>query len=548
MIMLRKLYHLTRADFFERIRRNSFLIVLAITVFAGYLFVPPESAGYRVLQVGVQRGIYNSPWVGLMFGLIAAMHLSLVGFYLVKNVVGRDRHTGVGQVLATTPMSNLVYVVGKWLSNLVVLILILSVMTVMAVIMQIIRAEDTVVELWALLAPIWLMGLPVLAIAAAASVLFECVFFLQGSVGNVIYFFAWLFVLGFVMVGAIDEATGRAQSTNDIYGYTKQLADIQQQVLTLDPSADLGAGLIHTGKDIERKFAWDGIDWTGSMILGRGMWLGIALIVAVVAALPFDRFDPSRSRLKIERPSLLHRLCRWIEAREWDKYLRRIIPRTESVPPEIVTRLSPITTMPKQGRFFGILVAELKLMFKGHSLVWYAGAIGIIITSLVYPSESVRRYLVLILLLWPIGLLSAMGNREWRNQTDQILFSIAHSLRRQLPVTWMAGFVVAFITIGVVVVGIATNGRLISVFAWFTGAVFIPSLALALGVWSGGPRLFELIYILWWYLGPVEGVEVFDFIGVNHETVAIGVPFIYFFASILLLGLAIIGRRRQTQV
>jgi len=46
MKTLRTLYHLTRADFLERIRRYSFLIVLALTVCAGYLFVPRE--GRRV--------------------------------------------------------------------------------------------------------------------------------------------------------------------------------------------------------------------------------------------------------------------------------------------------------------------------------------------------------------------------------------------------------------------------------------------------------------------------------------------------------------------
>lgn len=548
MKTLRILFQLIRADFFERIRRNSFLIILAITVFAGYLFVPPEEAGYRVLQVGVQRGIYNSPWIGLMFGLIAAMNLTLIGFYLVKNAVGRDRQTGVGQILATTPINNLVYVVGKWLSNLVVLLLILSVMTMMAVIMQMIRAEDTSIVLWALIAPIWLMGLPVLAIAAATAVLFECISFLRGSVGSVIYFFAWLFVLGIVMVGAIDEATDLAQSTNDIFGYTKQLEDIQQQVLTVDPNADLGTGLFHMGDDIERKFVWDGIDWTVSLILGRGMWLGIAVIVAVVASFPFDRFDTSRSMLKLERISFLHHIQERIESIEWGDYLRRKIPGTEGVPQAIATRLSPLTTTPRQGRFFGILVAELKLMLKGHGLVWYAGAIGMVIACLMYPSEPVRRYLVLMLLLWPIGLLSAMGNRERRNQTGQIIFSIAQSLRRQLPAIWMAGFAIAFITIGVVIVVMATDGQLIFLFAWSVGTVFVPSLALALGVWSGGPRLFEIIYILWWYLGPVEGVEIFDFIGLNQETVVAGIPFFYLLASILLLGLSIIGWRRQLQV
>ncbi|MGD8623885.1 MAG: hypothetical protein PVJ34_05065 [Anaerolineae bacterium] len=190
MKTVRTLVHLARADLLERVRCHSFLLVLASTVFAGYLFVPPVDAGYRVLQVGTQRGIYDSAWIGLMFGLIAALHLPLVGFYLVKHAVERDRRTGVGQIIATTPTGKLVYVAGKWLSNLVVLALILSAMTAMAVVMQLVRAEDTTIRLGAMIATVWLMGLPVLAIAAALAVLFECIPFLRGGFGNVLFFFS----------------------------------------------------------------------------------------------------------------------------------------------------------------------------------------------------------------------------------------------------------------------------------------------------------------------------------------------------------------------
>jgi hypothetical protein len=303
---LRLIYHLTRADFIERIRRLSFLIVLAITVGAGYLFVPSEDAGYRVLQLGVYRGIYNSPWIGLMFGLITALHLPLVGFFLVKNAVEHDRRTGVGEIIATSPISKLVYVAGKWLSNLAVLVLILSVMTMMAGVMQIIRAEDTTFNLWALVAPIWLMGLPVLAIAAALAVLFESVSFMRGSLGNVVYFFLWLFAIATVLSGAIDEGTGLAQPKNDIYGYTRQLVDIQVQVLAIEPGADVGSSLINAGRDVEHTFVWNGIYWEVNTILERAMWAGLAVVLALAASIPFDRFDPAPVSIRrVSRPGSL---------------------------------------------------------------------------------------------------------------------------------------------------------------------------------------------------------------------------------------------------
>jgi hypothetical protein len=35
---------------------------------------------------------------------------------------------------------------------------------------------------------------------------------------------------------------------------------------------------------------------------------------------------------------------------------------------------------------------------------------------------------------------------------------------------------------------------------WLAGALFVPTFALALGVWSGSSKLFEALYTLWWYV------------------------------------------------
>ena len=84
MSTLRIGYYLIRADLLERVRRNSFLIILVITGYGCYLFVPPADANYITFAMGKARGIYNSPWVGTMFGFFASMMLPLLGFYLKK--------------------------------------------------------------------------------------------------------------------------------------------------------------------------------------------------------------------------------------------------------------------------------------------------------------------------------------------------------------------------------------------------------------------------------------------------------------------------------
>lgn len=153
MNTLRILYHLIRADFLERVRRYSFLITLGMTIFAGYVFVPSVDADYVTLDLGGYRGVYNSAWIGSMVALLTTIFLSLAGFYLVKNAVDRDRQSGVGQIIATTPLSKPLHTLGKWLSNFAVLAVMVGVIAAAAGAMQLIHGEEVRIGLWALLSP-----------------------------------------------------------------------------------------------------------------------------------------------------------------------------------------------------------------------------------------------------------------------------------------------------------------------------------------------------------------------------------------------------------
>ena len=77
--------------------------------------------------------------------------------------------------------------------------------------------------------------------------------------------------------------------------------------------------------------------------------------------------------------------------------------------------------------------------------------------------------------------------------------------------------------------------------AWLAGAFFIPSLALALGVWSGGSRAFEAIYTVWWYIGPAHQIPGLDFMG---TTPASSSPLFYALAVWFLLAIAYLRRRQ----
>ena len=185
----RMLYHLARADFLERVRRYSFLITLGLTIYLAYISAPPNHSTYITMEIAGHRAIYNSAYIGTMVAMESVLLLSLAGFYVVRNALDRDLRTGVGRVLATTPLSRPMYTIGKAVSNFAVLAAMVGVVAVAAGAMQFVRHEDTRLHIWALLSPFLFMVLPAMAIVASLAILFETISWLRGGSGQRHLFF-----------------------------------------------------------------------------------------------------------------------------------------------------------------------------------------------------------------------------------------------------------------------------------------------------------------------------------------------------------------------
>jgi len=515
------LYHMVRADFLERVRRYSFLVTLAAALFLAY-GVATERV-WIVVGNGY-RGVYNSAWIGMLMTVCCSTFLSLVGFYIVKNSVQRDTDTRVGQILAATPMRKDFYTFAKTLSNFAVLACMVVILMLAAVVMQLIRAEGHSLALWQLWSPFVFFALPCMLLTAAVALLFETLPVLRSGAGNVIYFFFWIFSLMLGVLGVDDPA-----------GLQLLYRSSRTTLQAIDPTSpeNFHFSLTIGGEHAVRTFAWNGIDWTPNVLLMRLLWVGVACAIALLASIFFHRFDPARSwrrqapqtELKSAEPSS--------EGRE------------ASVPAAIsihATHLTPLVRTSNNSRFLQLVLSELRLMLKGQRWWWYAGSVGILVGQIVSPDPEIRAGFLLAAWIWPILLWSKMGCRETRFATRALLFSSERSLSRQLPALWTAGVLVAVLT------GCGSGLRLIlsgdwhSLTAWLSCALFIPSFALALGVWSDGSRAFEAIYTAWWYLGPGHHIPGLDFMG---TTPASSSPSAYAMLAGTLLVLAYWGRRRS---
>jgi hypothetical protein len=520
----RVLYHLARADFLERVRRYSFLFTLAMTVYFGYL----AATGRIMLRLGNMRGMYNSAWIGALMSLVVTTFLSLAGFYVVKNTIERDRATRVGQILASTPMSKLLYVIGKVLSNFAVLGVMVAILALSGGVMQLLQGEDRHIELWKLLAPFLLLALPAMAVVAAVAVLFETIPLLRGGFGNVVYCFAWIMGLTLPAVSGMKGIhLADWSGLSVIWDSVAAGAKLSPENSGFSFSLDVGSFNF-----VKSTFQWDGVNWTVGIILDRLFWLVFALTLAFFAALLFDRFDTARGKPLRERLQLEPDAVREIDA--------------EPVRAPAVV-LAPLPAGPLHFRFGAMLAAELRLMLKGQKWWWYGVALAFAVACAAVPSAEGRGILLGCAWIWPVLLWSAMGVREAREQTSQILFSAPHPIARQLPAVWLAGFVLAALTGSGFALRLLAAGNIRGLLAWLIGALFIPTFALSLGVWSGSSKPFEILYTLLWYVGPMHAMPPLDFMGSAPATATSRYPLMYLIVTCALIVVSLAGRKRQLQ-
>lgn len=541
MKTLRLIYHVALADFYERARRFSFLLTLAAVIGMGML-VFNGSIVFQLRPVSpdvhapAYQGVSDSAWIGTMTVLATNTFLLLFGFYLVSDCIKRDIHTGVGQIIATTPVSRGTYLVGKWISNFTVLSVMELILAVAAVIMVLLKSEAAL-SLGQLLMPFLAAALPAMAFTAALAVIFETVPWLRGAVGNIVFFFLWM---GIAMASM--SMTDAHLPINDPLGFNVFYASLHESAQAAFPNdmiSGIGTG-IFTASPIKH-FSWPGLAWSAGIVGSQWLWVVVSLGLILLSALWFTRFDPSREgHRRAKRKTATGEEDEDLTPR---KDVLHTVLRVFATPASRLAQLvnlSPlISKLAQASPFLGVLFAELRMLLKGRRWWWWLITIGLNIAIIFSPFSALKEYVLPVAWLWLLPVLAQMGSRERKNNTYQMVFSSTHPVLRQLPAAWLAGILsTAFLVIAGAVVFLI-NRDLFALAGWAGAVIFIPTLALALGVFSSGNRLFEIVYVIWWYCGPMQKIPGIDFTN--------GAPQVYLLAAAGLLLLSAFWRGRQVR-
>ncbi|MBI9047046.1 MAG: hypothetical protein JEZ06_21350 [Anaerolineaceae bacterium] len=521
---MRPLYYFAIADFKERSRQYGFIVTLILILYLGYITYQSDV----IIMLGQYRGESSAAWAGNLMALAINTFLGLGGFYLIKNSIKRDVQTGVGQIIATTPTTKFTYLLGKWLSHIFLLVLILTFLFLATLILQLISSDTPGINYWQLFAPFFFLSFPLMAFLGGITLFFEATPVLRNGVGNIVYFFIFMIVL----LNSF-EAFNNIPWISDPLGLQLVSSSMETAAVKAFPDLTDGFSFLVEKKEILGYFLYEGITWSFQNILSRFVWIIFGLILVCFAALIHQSFieDHHNSTKKNHTE---------IKNSKKEKSSQPTLPSSTDVP-FTSAQAPPLSRLTRRSAHFvfgRIWQSELILLVRGYPWWTYVLCLGLNFAAIFSPLSITQAYLLPIAWGIPILLWSKMGCRESEFNTHQLINSTP-----KLLIQWLAVYFS-----GLTITALCGMGALISfvyhqspegILGWFAATVFIPSLAWFLGTLSGTPRAFEIIYAFIWFFGPIQQLPMLDFIG------AVSIPsqkLLYLGGAIVMLIITLMGR------
>lgn len=493
------------ADLLERIRSARFWVVQGLLCIASWWSFPTMEKDYMVLGLnGHLRGEYSSAWIGMVVAMLA-IWLSLVGFYLVRGTLVRDFETRVWQLLVATPLTRSSYLLAKWCSNMAVLSLVLASVLIVGVVAQLVRGEDTNLDLVELVKPALLLAVPSLAMTSLLALVFDLVPWLRRTAGNVLFFILWIASLAATAPAIQSARAGEgAPWLGDPRGMVVFQHSVIRQVAPQLKDEQLRNGFcVVCGVRKERRatFAWH--EWTldGAMVAGRLIWMMLAVGGVLLSSRWIDRAAASCETTRTASANGSGRKLRILE----------------------------VLMAPLQKTQLGTLVAaELQLTLRQRAGWWWLAVLATAGAGMFAPMPAAA---LAVVASWGL-LLDKYGQaalQERATRTGAIVFSASGAGKRVLQARWIVLFVLGVLVNLPAVLRFSAAQPIVAV-AIVIVAASLPAWSLAVGALTGNSRTFELLACVFGYLALNE-VAVLN-VGVDPSWTAL--------IHILMLPLAIL--------
>lgn len=504
--MIGRIGAIVRADFLVRFRRLSTVVVFLLLSGFAYVWIPDPATGKTLMQINGARVLYNSAAIGMATSMLASIFVGLFGFYVISNAVRRDIDSRCGYVIASTTMRTSEYIIGKFLGNVVFLSTFMGGYMVASMVMLLVRGEAPLQPLifmkqYAIMTPSTIVFISV------AAIVFESIPFLSGRFGDVAYFFLYAISLAFV-VSMMEHGGGGIARYFDFSGFGYLMEQTRRNFHT--QSLSIGSTSFNAAKPA--------LVITG-FNLGGGAWATrlvstlTPILLLLLAQLFFHRFDPARLRAAAARGK-----------RGWMGQINAM-----ARPFARIFAVLPVR---------GAALEDAMMTFAATPFTAIA-LIGITIAALSAPASLQVTFVVTALFI------ADVASRDRRAGTTGLIYA-APSLRERF-VTWkLTSAAILAMLLLIAPLLQAAFGHSARFLPLLVGIAFVAAAATSLGVISGSPKTFIVVFLTFWYVvvNDKGQTPALDFAGF-FSTPALRVTISYAMLAIVFVAVAEVIHRAR---
>ena len=430
---------------------------------------------------------------------LATIFIGLIGFYVISNAIGRDARSRCGFVIASTNVSSLEYLVGKFAGNVVFLGTFTFGFMCSAMAMVVLRGEAPLQPF--VFAKQYALVLPssILFVSALALV-FEAIPFLSGRFGDVAYFFVWAALIG-VVAGSI-ETGGKPGLLGalDISGMAFMISTMRNVVHTTHMS--IGSSPYDPHKGV---YVFNGLMMTREWIVPRILSMLVPVPLILLARAAFHRFDPVRVKQSVAK-----------QRGVWVSRVNGIFKPLTRASMALVARGSGASLLRSA-------LADALLTITSTPVLALAIA-GTSFAALIAPLKAVMPIVIAAM-----GIAIAdVACREARSGATSLTFA-APLLRPRFVAFKLLSSLLVLTAFAVAPAARMLASARAMLLPFLVGTLLLAAAATFLGLVSSNAKTFIVLFLLAWYIAVDDKghTPAFDFAGFNGVA-TLGVIAMYF--------------------
>jgi hypothetical protein len=482
---------LSRNEVRLRMRRLSTLFAVMLMIALSWAMIVDPKTGSSLMAINQARVLYTSSALAMGSASLLSFLMALIGFYLVRGRIVEDIRSGIGGVIAATPVSNSLFLISRCLGGVAYILALAMVAMCSIMVLHAIRGDGPIQILVYVKTYLLVLG-PMAVFAASAAILFDSIPLLMGKAGDFLYFIAWVFQVSIVAkIADMNAGLISAWLLADFSGLVSTIVVLKTHLLTNNFS--IGAS---TFNPLITPISLPVDMWTNPMLFMRLSSAALALCLLLPAFVSFHRYSPDKVKQSHarKRRTPLELLNGWTR------------PLAKQVQPILMWSA-------KSANFAGQIVADVALTLVNAPSAIVAIVVFTLLSALL-SVDALSGLAIFSLAFWGI-LISDISTRDFQAAIESMTAAVKGGAVRRYVRQWVATMVLGLLLTGVILFRLSFVSPLLAL-ALLVGLFSMSAVACCLGKLTNTAKTFMSLYLFGLYVATqAQDVAVLDVFGFN---------------------------------